>query len=238
MTISLLLSAFLLGLLGSIHCIGMCGGIAGALGMAIKTSSSQRKVILQLGYSFGRISTYAFIGLVGGLFATLITFWQTEFMLKLLRIATSVLLILLGLYIAGWWRILTHIEQLGHRLWRYLAPLTKRLMPVEHVWQSIALGGLWGWLPCGLIYSSLIWASSYGNAGLSALLMGAFGLGTLPALLVTGSLSYRLRKWIAQKKTREFAGFLLILFGLWTLAPISGLQIHQHGSATDELVCH
>jgi sulfite exporter TauE/SafE len=92
----------------------------------------------------------------------------------------------MGLYLAGWWSGLTRVEALGRGLWRHLQPLTSRLIPVHSLPQALTLGALWGWLPCGLVYSTLLWAASQGNATESALLMLAFGLGTWPVLLATG----------------------------------------------------
>jgi sulfite exporter TauE/SafE len=134
-----------------------------------------------------------------------------------LRIIAALLLIAMGLYLAGWWSGLTRIEALGRGLWRYIQPFASRLMPVSSLPRALLLGALWGWLPCGLVYSTLLWAASQGNALDSGLLMLAFGLGTWPVLLATGMAAERLTAVLRKRNVRMAGGLLVILFGLWTL---------------------
>ncbi|HIQ44730.1 MAG TPA: sulfite exporter TauE/SafE family protein, partial [Pseudomonas oleovorans] len=140
-----------------------------------------------------------------------------------MRSLAALLLIAMGLYLAGWWSGLTRIEALGRGLWRHIQPLTRRFMPVSSLPRALMLGGLWGWLPCGLVYSTLLWASSQGDARVSALLMLAFGLGTWPVLLATGLAAERITALLRQRGIRMAGGLLVILFGLWTLP-----GPHQH----------
>ena len=141
----------------------------------------------------------------------------------ILRVIAACLLIAMGLYLAGIWSGLTRIEALGRGLWRYIQPLTKRFMPVTSLPRAIILGALWGWLPCGLVYSTLLWAASQGNALDSAALMLAFGLGTIPVLLATGLAAERLNGFLRNRGVRVAAGIMVMLFGLWTLP-----GPHQH----------
>ncbi len=144
----------------------------------------------------------------------------------------ALLLVGMGLYLAGWWRGLTHLETLGGHLWRHLQPFASRLLPVRSSGQALLLGTLWGWLPCGLVYSSLLWAASQGNALTSAGLMLLFGLGTLPALLLTGLAADQLRRWVQNRVTRSLAGGLVLLFGLWSLpGPHQSWLMQQLNSA-------
>ena len=216
----LLISALILGLLGGGHCLGMCGGLMGALTMAMPAEQRNRRLQLLLAYNIGRISSYALAGLLVGLAGWAIGNSPAAL---LLRVLAGILLICMGLYLAGWWSGLTRIEALGRHLWRHLQPLTRRLMPVTSVPQALFLGAIWGWLPCGLVYSSLLWAASQGSAINSALLMLVFGLGTVPVLLATGMAAERLTALLRQRGVRIAGGVMVILFGLWTLP-----GPHQH----------
>ncbi|KEY89565.1 sulfite exporter TauE/SafE family protein [Pseudomonas capeferrum] len=216
----LLGSALILGLLGGGHCLGMCGGLMGALTLAIPPEQRGRRLRLLLAYNVGRILSYACAGLLLGLAG-----WAVASSLAALalRVLAALLLIAMGLYLAGWWSGLTRIEALGRGLWRHIQPVASRLLPVSSLPRALLLGALWGWLPCGLVYSTLLWAASQGNAGYSAALMLAFGLGTWPVLLATGLAAERVSSLLRRRSVRMAGGLLVILFGLWTLP-----GPHQH----------
>lgn len=216
----LLVSALILGLLGGGHCLGMCGGLMGALTLAIPPEQRSQRLQLLLAYNLGRIFSYALAGLLLGLAGWAVGNSPAA---MLLRVAAGVLLICMGLYLAGWWSGLTRIEAVGRHLWRHLQPLTRRLMPITSIPRALLLGAIWGWLPCGLVYSSLLWAASQGSALESSLLMLTFGLGTLPVLLATGMAAERLSGLLRRRGVRIAGGVLVMLFGLWTLP-----GPHQH----------
>ena len=216
----LLVSALILGLLGGGHCLGMCGGLMGALTLAIPPEQRARRLRLLLAYNLGRILSYASAGLLLGLAGWAVASSPAA---MLLRVLAGLLLIAMGLYLAGWWSGLTRIESLGRHLWRHLQPIASRLMPVSSLPRALLLGAIWGWLPCGLVYSTLLWASSQGSPVDSALLMLAFGLGTWPVLLATGMAAERLTALLRRRGVRIAGGLLVILFGLWTLP-----GPHQH----------
>jgi len=216
----LLGSALILGLLGSGHCLGMCGGLMGALTLAIPPEQRARRWRLLLAYNLGRVLSYAGAGLLLGMAGVALANSPGA---MLLRVIAALLLIAMGLYLAGWWSGLTRIEALGRGLWRHIQPQASRLLPVSSVPRAVLLGALWGWLPCGLVYSTLLWAASQGNAGYSAALMLAFGVGTWPLLLLTGLAAQRLNTLLRQRRVRVVSGVLIILFGLWTLP-----GPHQH----------
>jgi uncharacterized protein len=216
----LLLSALILGLLGGGHCLGMCGGLMGALTLAIPPERRAQRFRLLLSYNLGRILSYGVAGLLLGLAGWALASSPAAIVL---RVLAALLLIAMGLYLAGWWSGLTRIEAVGRGLWRHVQPLTRRFMPVDSTAKAVVLGALWGWLPCGLVYSTLLWASSQGNALDSATLMLTFGLGTLPVLLATGMAAERLTALLRQQGVRTTGGVLVILFGLWTLP-----GPHQH----------
>src|SRR5690606_37422816 len=139
------------------------------------------------------------------------------------RMIAALLLIAMGLYLAGRWSGLTRIEALGRGLWRHLQPFASRLLPVSSLPRALLLGTIWGWLPCGLVYSTLLWAASQGDALDSAALMLVFGLGTWPVLLATGMAAERLTALLRKQGVRMAGGILVILFGLWSLP-----GPHQH----------
>lgn len=211
------LALFLVGLLGGTHCVGMCGGIVGALSMGGAPRWS-----LQLAYSGGRIVSYAMAGaLAGGLGAAgggLAGPWPARLMLY--GVANA-LLVALGLYLMGATGVLSLVERAGQGVWRRLQPLGRRFLPARTVGQAFPLGLVWGWLPCGLVYSALASALAAGSAGRGALLMLCFGLGTLPALLLAGMLVVRLNEFVRRPVVRRLSGGLVLAFGVygfWGLA--------------------
>ncbi|WP_122581785.1 sulfite exporter TauE/SafE family protein [Pseudomonas viridiflava] len=218
--IPLLFSALVLGLLGGGHCLGMCGGLMGALTLAIPREQRARRMQLLMAYNLGRIVSYAIAGFFSGVVGWAVANSPGA---TTLRVVAALLLIAMGLYLAGWWSGLTRVERLGRGLWRYLQPFATRLLPISSIPRALLLGALWGWLPCGLVYSTLLWAASQGNAIDSALLMLAFGLGTWPVLLATGLAAERTTALLRRRSVRTTGGVLVILFGLWTLP-----GPHQH----------
>ncbi len=212
-------TAVLLGLLGATHCVGMCGGIAATVGISHGQQQQARGIGLTLSYNLGRILSYmvagALIGLLGHQFAS-----GTAALV--MRTLAGLLLIAMGLYVAQWSLLVTRLEQAGGYLWRYLRPLAARLLPADTLPRALALGLIWGWLPCGLVYSTLLWSSAAGHWLDSALLMAGFGLGTLPAMVTTGLLAQQARALMQRQGLRRGAGVLIILFGIYTL-PLTAL---------------
>ena len=231
-----LTAAFIFGLLGGAHCIGMCGGIMSALTFAVPPSmrSPARLGGLLLGYNLGRITSYMIAGALIASLGTLIGGAHPSLRLGL-QVLAALMLILMALYLANWWRGLTRLEALGRRLWRYIEPFGRRLMPVVRIPQAVALGAVWGWLPCGLVYSMLAWSLAVAEPWRGAALMGAFGIGTLPALLVTGIAARRMTTLIRHPATRTLAAVLIIAFALWQLWGlwpqfVPGTEMpHSHG---------
>ena len=216
----LLVSAVILGLLGGGHCLGMCGGLMGALTLAIPKEQRSRRFRLLLAYNLGRILSYATAGLLLGLAGWAVANSPGA---MFMRILAGLLLICMGLYLAGWWSGLTRIESLGRGLWRHIQPVATRLLPVSSLPRALLLGALWGWLPCGLVYSTLIWSASQGSAMDSALLMLAFGLGTWPVLLATGLAAERVTALLRKRSVRMAGGLLVICMGLYLAGWWSGL---------------
>jgi len=225
MDVSSLLPLLLVGLAGSVHCIGMCGGIVGALSIggggarptgpviAIAVARPQGNLLRVLAYNGGRIGSYMLAGGVAGGLAG-------AGMLRLasLQVAgywlANLMLVALGLYLMDAWRGLARLEAAGNGLWRHLRPLLKPLLPMDSPLKALAVGGLWGWVPCGMVYSALLTAMMQGSAIGGAAAMAAFGLGTLPTLLGMGLLGARLRQQLQRRPVRIASGLLVLGFGL------------------------
>jgi len=216
-----LLSAFVVGFLGGVHCVGMCGGVVSALTFGLPKESRSRigaMLPFQFSYNMGRISSYVLAGaLMGGLgflFAQVMPVYYAQ---KTLFLLAGLFMIAMGLYLAGWWFGLTWLEKAGGRVWEKLEPLGKRLMPVRTSKQAFVLGLVWGWIPCGLVYSALVWSVSAGGVLEGAAMMLAFGLGTLPNLLTMGLVAGGMARWSRKAWVRQGAGLMVIGFGLYTL---------------------
>lgn len=200
-----------------------------ALAMRTRTQQSFHPNWQILAYNAGRIGSYTLMGL---LFASLVHLvppsgWPVA------RTVAALLLIGMGLYMADWWRGLRHLENLGNVLWRIIKPLSNRLPSSGSFWSTLALGGIWGWLPCGLVYSALAYAAAQGTPWGGAGVMLAFGLGTLPAVAAGGLFAGRLRSWLARKSVRGLLGLLYILFGVWTLYGAWHHGDHHHDTVSD-----
>jgi uncharacterized protein len=208
-----LLAVFLSGLLGGGHCAGMCGGIVGAL------SQQQRaRLSLQLAYNGGRIAGYAAAGAAAGGLGGLVLV-QDILPLQLgLYAFANLMLVLVGLYLAGWSRLVTRLEALGRRAWARIGPLAGHFLPADTVPRALMVGLLWGGLPCGLTYSVLAIALVSGSAAHGAGLMLAFGLGTAPNLIAAGLLLTRARRWLQARTLRLVSGGLVLGFGVAGLA--------------------
>lgn len=133
-----------------------------------------------------------------------------------LRILASIMMIILGLYIGKWWSGLTHIERIGHVIWRFILPLTKHFLPLTSPLKAIPFGFLWGWLPCGLVYSTLTWAAVSGSAIDGMIIMLAFGLGTLPAMLALGSIADKFKSLLNNSYFKRINGLFIIIYGIHT----------------------
>jgi sulfite exporter TauE/SafE len=229
-----LIAAFMIGLLGSTHCIGMCGGIVGALTMGLPEETRQSPLKLLpylLTYNAGRIFSYTLAGLIIGLLSSLMSGVFQIGRFPVGGIVGGLFMVALGIYIGGWMQTMKPLEQLGSHFWRLIEPFGRRFMPVKSPGQALGLGFFWGWLPCGLVYSTLAWAATSGDAAKSAMLMLAFGVGTLPMLLAMGGFAEKLQRFTRHKWTRYVAGILLIAFGAMILTKALGgglMAAHNH----------
>lgn len=218
---AIFVSAFLVGVFGGVHCFGMCGGIVGALSFGLPESvrrTPRLALPYLLAYNVGRIASYtvagALMGGIGALATHLLAVHQARLVLQLLA---GAFLLALGLYLGGWWRGLARVEQAGAVVWRRLEPFGRRFLPVGSPFAAFGLGLVWGWLPCGLVYSVLIWTISAGSALQGAALMLSFGLGTLPVLLAMGFSAAALGAWLRKGWVRALAGAMVALYGLFLI---------------------
>lgn len=209
------LSAFLIGIAGAGHCVAMCGGITTMLTASI-ADKTKANVSLILTYNFGRIFSYSIAGAIAGFTGSLAA-KSLGFPILWLKVIAALFVIFLGLYIAKWSFVLAKVENLGKFLWKYLQPLSKNFIPVKNIKQSLLLGMVWGWLPCGLVYSTLTWSIASASWQNGALIMLAFGLGTLPALLTLASGFKFVTKMLRSVLIRKFTAILLIIYGSFSL---------------------
>ncbi|MET0025563.1 MAG: sulfite exporter TauE/SafE family protein [Sedimenticola sp.] len=213
--------AFTVGLFSSLHCIGMCGGIIGALSYGLTDEvrqSGSRFGLFLLTLSTGRILSYAVAGaLLGYLGGTLLEVLEPIQGHRLLQWLAALIMVLIGLHIAGWLPKLSIIERAGVPLWRLLEPVGRSMMPVGTLPRALAYGLVWGWLPCGLVYTMLISTATKSGPVSGALYMMAFGLGTLPSVLVTGMLAGKLYHAARQPYLRIAVGLVVVLMGLASL---------------------
>lgn len=211
-------SAFLVGFLGVVHCAGMCGGIIASLTLSQVSDSRVQKLSILLSYNLARILSYAIAGGLMGSFGWFATNWlEIHYAQGLLQLFAALFMLLLGLYLGGWWFGLNRVEQAGSIVWKKIEPFGRKLMPVKTIRQAFVLGLIWGWLPCGLVYSVLIWTMSAGSFYQGALMMASFGLGTLPNLLLMGLFAGSLIKYFQNKFVRQISGAMIITFSFYLM---------------------
>ena len=208
---------FLLGFFGGTHCVGMCGGLSSAFALQLPPHLNRLGLIVLL--NLGRISSYVLIGLIVGLVGQIgISLDDTRWLQNGLYIAANVLLLLLGLYLAGLSTAATQIERIGRPIWKRLNPILNRLLPIKSVPACFGVGMLWGWLPCGLVYSASLYALGSGNAVQGGLYMLAFALGTLPNLLAMGVFAAQLKTLLQRRAIRLCAVLLVAGWAVFRLA--------------------
>ena len=237
-----LAAVFLTGLLGGVHCAGMCGGVVAALSGG---PLQQPPWHLQIAFNLGRIAMYALAGAAAGaVFDSAGAFTRAAGHVLPLHLALAVfanlMLAGLGLYLLGITRHFAALEHAGARVWRALRPAAQRCLPANTLPRALALGALWGWMPCGLVYSMLAIALVTGDARHGALVMLAFGLGTLPNLLLAGVLM----RWINRHRAGGWMRYVggasvlgLALFGMAHAANLDGRSLHVSLQALGGWLC-
>ncbi len=226
----MLLTAFMTGLLGGVHCAAMCGGIV-SLTRAPGTGTAHRPWF-PLAYNAGRIASYAVAGALAGLLG------QTGMLLRGGMLAQHLLMFLMGaalivvaLNVAGVRPVMRGMETVGGVLWRRLQPVSRHVLPVTSPWQALGLGALWGWLPCGMVYAVLLVALAAGNPAEGALILAAFGLGTLPNLLLIGAAVGHARGWLQVRGLRYAVSAVIAAIGIYGMLHVLQPSALQPDSA-------
>jgi uncharacterized protein len=226
-------AAFMTGLAGGAHCAAMCGGIVAAC-----TGSGGRQGACRWGYvlayNTGRIASYTAAGIAAGALG------QSVLLLRggtaaapLMLFAAGISMLLLALYVSGFAPFVRRIEALGSFVWRRVQPYSRYLLPANTVPKAFALGALWGWLPCAMVYSVLLLALTSGDAYEGGLIMAAFGAGTLPNVLGLSLIASRLRG--VTRKPLLRVGVAVLVAGMGLLALTFALS--PHSIAADSLLC-
>ncbi len=198
----------------------------------LNNTPTQRGIELA-SWQFGRVASYVLMGALAGAFGA---FFLSAAPLAIIRdfafIVANLILIALGLHVARLWSGIVQLERIGQVIWTFMAPYaTATLVPqipkhrnaTKQIISALRTGAIWGWLPCGLVYSMLITASVSGGPGQGALWMLFFGLGTIPALWITSMASDQAAHYLQNITVRRVAGLLIIAFGLWGFLRIAGL---------------
>lgn len=242
-----LTAIFLMGLLGSGHCLAMCSGIASTLSLTTPATSAQSQAFTQTAttgdlftsknftfahqktritqfirplflFNLGRILSYAIIGgLMGGFIATLTEFSDISRHFGILRFIAGIMMLLVALHIGQFWNGLTQIENAGRFIWQYLSPIAAKFMPLQQNSHALPLGFIWGWLPCGMVYSALTMAAVSGNSLHSSLSMLAFGIGTLPSMLLVGTLAQQIRTKLNKLIVRRFFALIICTYATFSI---------------------
>jgi uncharacterized protein len=225
--------ALMAGIAGSAHCVAMCGGVAGALSMRARATINNRGESLRDAglYHAGRIGGYAVAGYAFGFVGVALeSALDFSMLMAVVRFAAALLIVLIAARILLGWNTLAAIERLGARFWRMIQPLVRRAAVTPSHARSLILGLLWGWLPCGLVYSMLLFAALNATPLHGAAIMVAFGIGTLPAMLASSLFASRLTAGLRRHGTRQMVGALLLVFGIWLgwAAMMSARHVH-HG---------
>ena len=213
--------AFIIGLASTFHCVGMCSGIAGGLSASLPQavkSDKNRHLTFLLSYNLGRISSYAIAGaLVGGFSQVAFAFFEPGEVHVFIHLITTMILVFIALYLMGIFQRFASLQFIGRPVWKFLQPIGRKLLPVETLPSAYCFGLVWGWLPCGLVYSVLVWSLASGSSWHGAIIMLAFGLGTFPTLIFTGYLSTWIVKINRMPLMRTIVGAFLLVGALFYL---------------------
>lgn len=235
------LVAFAMGLFSSMHCIGMCGSIIGTLTLSLSPEIRNNKLLLLpfvFNYNLGRVVSYTIAGGLAGFIGMLIIMPLGESHgYRLLQLLSALVMLCAGLYIAGWFPRFAYIEKLGTHFWKKIEPFGRRLIPVKTHTQAYLFGMIWGWLPCGLVYTALAVSATTGDMAKSALTMLAFGLGTLPAVMGVGIMTNILTRLSRTLRFKQIIGLFMIALALLAAIPsLNPMAILTHTTETHSLM--
>jgi sulfite exporter TauE/SafE len=210
------IAALLLGLAGSAHCAGMCGGIVGTLSLA--PGGRRHPAAFTFAYHLGRASSYVTAGaIVGALGEAGLVLRGSLATHQILFAFASVAMLAAGLYVAGYAPFVRRMEAAGGVLWRRIEPWSRPLIPAKTPWQAGLLGMLWGWLPCGMVYAALLLALASGSMLAGATTMAAFALGTMPSLIAIAVAARSASRHRVPRELRILAGLAIASVGAYGL---------------------
>ena len=223
---------FLIGLVSTLHCLGMCGGIIGALSLSLPAevrASRLRLVGFSLLFNGGRIISYVAAGVLAASFGVeVLKALGLQNAHGILRYAGVVFMVAIGLYLAGWFPQMAQVERLGQPVWRRLEPLARKMMPINSPGRALLYGMAWGWLPCGMVYMVLLMTVTAGSALQGGYMMLAFAIGTLPSMVSAGVMAGWIRRLAASQQARQAIGLIIILMALASLFIGEGDAHHHH----------
>ncbi|HFL8824290.1 MAG TPA: sulfite exporter TauE/SafE family protein [Candidatus Azoamicus sp. OHIO1] len=207
------ITAFTIGILGSVHCLGMCSGIISVLTLSIANKSKLNICLYLFLYNIGRITSYVIIGITVGTISSIVTNITGYIGFYIFKILSGLSLIILGLYLSGWWKVLLYAEKYGYKIWKNINYIIKKIIPIKNSLYGLILGMLWGFLPCGLVYSCALWCANSGSLQKNLILMFLFGLGTLPSMIITSTTIHKISVIIKAKILVKILGLCIIFLG-------------------------
>ncbi|HIG64918.1 MAG TPA: sulfite exporter TauE/SafE family protein [Methyloprofundus sp.] len=213
--------AFFIGLFSSLHCVSMCGSIIGTLSYSLKPeirNNKSKMLTFIFSYNFGRIFSYMLAGLIIGFIESIVTLpLGADHGHRVLQIISALIITGAGFYIAGWFPSFAYIEKTGSFFWKTIEPYGRKLIPVATLPQAFLFGMVWGWIPCGLVYTALALAATSGDILTSMLSMLTFGLGTLPAVAGSGMVSSFITRLSNLQTTKKIIGMLLVVVAIFSI---------------------
>jgi sulfite exporter TauE/SafE len=229
---AILSAAFVAGLASGAHCAAMCGGIVHAV-CGRRGPGDRTRWSYVFAYNSGRIASYTIAGvLVAVLGQAGLALRGSDALRQMLPIVAGVSLIVLALCMADVRSVMAAVESAGSRIWRHLQPYSRWFLPVDSLPRALGLGLVWGWLPCGLVYAALVTAMGTADPLYGALVMLAFGLGTLVNLLVLSAwFSY------ASGRTRSRIARLLGAMLVGSIG-IFGIVKATHALPAGDAICY
>ena len=214
-TYALLMGAFIMGLTTQVHCIGMCGPVIGILGI----NNSYKRIPAAILYNLGRISTYTFLGVIGGLIGFFVSDITT--LQYVIRYLAGAIMIFIALQLFGMPQFLAFVEKPAQKLWKPIQKFSQRFFPIKTAKGTYFMGFIWGFLPCGAVYGPLAVAIGLGSVGMSAALMFSFGLGTLPVMIALAIFGNYVGRYLAKPSIRRLGGIVILLMTVYYLGWIA-----------------
>ena len=236
---ALLTAAFVAGFAGSGHCAGMCGPIVGLFESS--PAGGLQPAVRRVGYQLGRLGFYAALGIAAGaLSAFALSIVPVRTGALALRLLAGLVLLTIGMKLLLGERGGSWLDGVGRAVWKRLSPLARHVLPMDRVAKAVAVGFIWGAIPCGLVYATLGLAAAGGSAAAGGAVMAAFWLGTVPTLSAIGAGA----RATFNARYRRLAGIATIAVACVSLAlllPIGATMpdgAHAPAAANSEMPAH